>query len=127
MLGVVYYDEKQYGNAIAAFERLEKRTVRQAIGDLPRLLPLQQDIKYNGKRLSHARPEPFVENHIARWQSERDRGIFRLLTEDIESGRNEYVSADALKKLYTDMTGKEITIPRRFSPSSERGSARCQC
>ena len=94
--------------------KAEKRTVRQAIGDLPRLLPLQQDIKYNGKRLSHALPEPFVENHIARWQSERDRGIFRLLTEDIESGRNEYVSADALKKLYTDMTGKESNVHKYY-------------
>ena len=94
--------------------KAEKRTVRQAIGDLPRLLPLPQDIKYNGKRLSHALPEPFVENHIARWQSERDRGIFRLLTEDIESGRNEYVSADALKKLYTDMTGKESNVHKYY-------------
>ena len=104
--------------------KAEKRTVRQAIGDLPRLLPLQQDIKYNGKRLSHALPEPFVENHIARWQSERDRGIFRLLTEDIESGRNEYVSADALKKLYTDMTGKESNVHKYYVLRSQTADLR---
>lgn len=38
-----------------------------------------------------------MENHIARWQSDRDLGIFKLLTEDIESGRNQYTSIDALK------------------------------
>lgn len=72
-------------------------TVRQAIGDLPKLYPLKNVQKYNGKRLSHSLPQPFVENHIPRWQNERDISIFKLLTEDIESGRKEYCSTEALK------------------------------
>ena len=91
-----------------------KMTVRQAIGDLPALHPLKKEIKYEGKRLSHELPEPFVANHIARWQSKRDIGIFKLLTEDIESGRNKYVSADALKKLYTKKTGKTSNVHKYY-------------
>ena len=49
-------------------------------------------------------------NHIARWQSPRDIGIFELLTKDIESGKNEYVSTEALKKLYTEKTGKVSNV-----------------
>ena len=94
--------------------KTDKMTVRQAIGDLPKLCPLEEEIKYQGKRLSHSLPEPFVANHIARWQSKRDIGIFKLLTEDIESGRNQYTSTDALKKLYTEKTGKSSNVHKYY-------------
>ena len=51
-----------------------------------------------------------MDNHIARWQSDRDINIFRMLAEDVESGRNQYVSIDSLKKLYTEMTGKTSNV-----------------
>lgn len=102
--------EKFYSEYIPKFKVKKKRTVREAIGDLPKLYPLDEEIKYEGKRLSHTLPEPFVNNHIARWQSKRDIGVFHLLTTDIESGRCEYVSIDALKKLYTKVTGKNSNI-----------------
>lgn len=88
----------------------KKMTVREAIGDLPILRPLAEDQKYNGKRISHSLPEPFVQNHIARWQSKRDMDIFHLLIDDIDSGRNEYVSTEALKRLYTERTGKTSNV-----------------
>ena len=47
---------------------------------------------------------------MPRFSSKRDIDIFKLLTEDIESGRNEYVSTDALKQLYTKITGKTSNI-----------------
>ena len=88
----------------------KKVTVEEAIGDLPKLYPLSKEMKYEGKRISHSIPEPFVPNHVARWQSQRDIGIFKILTKDIESGRNEYVTTEALKALYTQMTGKESNV-----------------
>ncbi len=94
--------------------KTDKMTVREAIGDLPKLHPLEKEMKYQGKRLSHELPDPFVENHIARWQNERDIGIFKLLTEDIESGRNQYVSAEALKKLYTEKTGRTSNVHKYY-------------
>ncbi|WP_313075350.1 DNA cytosine methyltransferase [Lacrimispora sp.] len=88
----------------------EKVTVEEAIGDLPKLYPLVEEMKYEGKRISHSLPEPFVHNHVARWQSQRDIGIFKLLTNDIESDQNEYVTTEALKALYTKMTGKNSNV-----------------
>lgn len=102
--------EEFYNSFLPKYKVDSITTVREAIGDLPKLYPLNNDIKYNGARTHHSLPEPFVANHVARWQSDRDIGIFKLLTEDIESGRNEYVSIDALKKLYTEKTGKESNV-----------------
>ena len=96
--------EKFYENILPS-KKTEKRTAWDAIGDLPKLYPLGHDEKYKGKRISHSLPQPFVENHIARWQSERDIEIFKLLEKDIEEKRFEYISTDALKKLYTQKTG----------------------
>lgn len=103
-----------YETYLPKYKSKRKMTVREAIGDLPKLKPLKKEMKYQGKRLSHALPDPFVENHIARWQSKRDIDIFKLLTKDIESGRNKYVSAEALKKLYTEKTGKISNVHKYY-------------
>lgn len=99
-----------YEKYLLKYKTEKKKTVMEAIGDLPKLYPLGHDEKYKGRRISHSIPEPFVPNHIARWQSERDMEIFKLLTEDIESGRNEYISTDSLKKLYTEKTGHTSNV-----------------
>lgn len=102
--------ENFYRKALPKYKVAQKSTVRDAISDLPKLYPLGKDQKYEGRRIAHSLPEPFVPNHIARWQSTRDMETFRLLTTDIESGRKEYVTADALKKLYTKVTGKTSNV-----------------
>jgi DNA (cytosine-5)-methyltransferase 1 len=99
-----------YTEILPRYKVKKKVTVQEAIGDLPKLYPLQEEEKFEGKRLSHSLPEPFVANHVARWQSKRDIGIFELLTKDIELGRNEYVSTQALKDLYTEKTGKKYNV-----------------
>ena len=99
-----------YKEYLPKYKVKRKKTVDEAIGDLPKLYPEKETSKVNGVRTRHSLSEPSVENHIARWQSDRDLGIFKLLTEDIESGRNQYTSIEALKKLYTKMTGKESNV-----------------
>ena len=99
-----------YAENLPKYKSKKKKTVLEAIGDLPKLYPVEEDIKVNGTRTRHSLPNPNVLNHIARWQSDRDIGIFKLLTEDIESGRCEYTSIKALKQLYTDMTGKSSNV-----------------
>ncbi len=99
-----------YTVALPKYKTEKKRTVFEAIGDLPKLYPMNEDIKVNGARTRHSLPERDVPNHVARWQSDRDVGIFKLLTEDIESERNQYTSIDALKQLYTEMTGKNSNV-----------------
>ena len=91
------------------------RTVRDAIGDLPKLTPLDNIIKANGQKFSHGPIDsPGVLNHVPRFHSERDQKIFKLLEEDIESGRNEYVSTESLKALYTKFTGKKSNIHKYY-------------
>ena len=99
-----------YTEALPKFKTEKKKTVFEAIGDLPKLYPMSEDMKVNGARTRHSLPECDIPNHVARWQSDRDIGIFKLLTEDIESGRNQYTSIDALKQLYTEMTGKKSNV-----------------
>jgi DNA (cytosine-5)-methyltransferase 1 len=113
-----YFGEEKCKELIEGFYKFnlpkykvkKKVTVEEAIGDLPKLYPLSEEMKYEGKRISHSLPQPFVPNHVARWQSQRDIGIFKILTKDIESGRNEYVTTEALKALYTQMTGKNSNV-----------------
>ena len=102
--------DRFYKEFLPKYKVSRKATVRDAIGDLPKLYPIGTDIKVEGKRTAHTLPNPHVDNHIARWQSKRDIGIFELLTKDIESGRNEYTSVAALKELYTRMTGKTSNV-----------------
>lgn len=106
--------QRFYSEFLTKYKVKKKITVRDAIGDLPKLYPLNEELKFEGRRISHSLPEPFVANHIARWQSKRDIEIFKLLTNDIESGRYEYVSTDALKKLYTKKTGKESNVHKYY-------------
>lgn len=103
----------KFYNEILPTKKVEKiKTVRDAISDLPVLLPLESPIKVGNKTYSHSLPDDnfTVHNHTPRFSSKRDIEIFKLLTEDIETGRNEYVSTDALKQLYTKITGKTSNI-----------------
>lgn len=87
-----------------------KKTVRDAIGDLPKLYPLDEDIIFNRKKYSHSFIENDIANHIPRWHSKRDIKIFSMLCEDIETSENNYVSTEALKKLYTQFTGHTSNV-----------------
>lgn len=91
-----------------------KQTVFDAIGDLPKLMPLGKDIRYQGRKTCHSLPYPRVENHVSRWHNSRDRKIFHLLAEDIQSGTHKYTSTDALKKLYAEVTGKKSNVHKYY-------------
>lgn len=99
--------KKFYTEILPNYKVKNKRTVRDAIADLPKWYPLETDLK---QKLSHFSNEPIFPNHTPRRQNKRDIGIFRLLTKDIEEGRNKYISVDSLKELYTEMTGKKSNV-----------------
>lgn len=91
------------------------RTVKDAIGDLPVITPSKEIVKIEGHKFSHVPIDGNgVMNHIPRFHSERDQNIFRMLAEDIASGRNKYVSTESLKLLYTKMTGKKSNIHKYY-------------
>lgn len=81
-----------------------KMTVSDAIGDLPKLFPIS-----NNSKQAYTEDDLFM-NHKARYQSIRDKDIFKLLAQDIEDGINKYSNVKSLKELYTSITGKESKI-----------------
>lgn len=86
------------------------KTLKDAISDLPGLYPIDNAISVDGRRTMHSLPSTDIKNHVARFQNERDIGLFKMLANDIETGENKYLSIDARKKLYTAHTGKISNI-----------------
>lgn len=72
---------------------------------LPKIFPNKSNSKHSHSTELYNTPLP--KNHEPRTHNERDIAIFRLLAEDIKSGREEYASTKALIKLYKQKTGKE--------------------
>ena len=87
-----------------------KKTVSEAIFDLPKLLPLP---KVSG-RSSHARSTDKVLNHTPRFHNQRDIDIFRLLATDLQSDNPQYLSIESLKQLYTKKTGKKTNVHKYY-------------
>lgn len=103
-----------YGTILPSMRR-PRRSVKAAIGDLPPIYPLESPGRENGKNVSHAQGGgSHVPNHVPRFHSQRDIGLFRLLAEDLKSGRMEYVGIDRQKRLYTEVTGKESNIHKYY-------------
>lgn len=101
--------EQFYSSVLPSFKVKDKKTVREAIGDLPKLFPTEE-FKVGKKRYSHSFEIAGIPNHVPRWHSKRDQKIFAMLAHDIESGENKYISIDALKKLYTQATGHVSSV-----------------
>lgn len=103
-----------YQRIIPIFKRKQK-TVAEAIGDLPGFTPLEEKQRINGANYSHLPiSHEGILNHEPRFHNLRDMGIFRMLADDIKSGRCEFVSTEKLKKLYTEKTGKESNIHKYY-------------
>lgn len=101
--------EDFYKNILPDYKEDKVITVREAIGDLPKLYPKSKD-EAEGNRSSHVIPEVTVDNHLPRFHNNRDIEIFRDLAYDIASGQNRYKTIEAKQKLYTERTGKESNI-----------------
>lgn len=82
-----------------------KKTVRDAIFDLPPLFPLD-NIQ---KRQSHINNSN-INGHYSRFHNERDQQIFYELAKDIEEGTEKYNSTQSLIDLYYEKTGKKTNV-----------------
>lgn len=96
-----------YDRILPKYKAERKISVREAIGDLPSLVPLDKPITIKGiGKQSHTLSELDNEwGHIARFQNERDINIFGILAEDIHSGQNKLQKADSLNEIYNKATG----------------------
>ena len=103
-----------YGDIMPSF-KTSQRTVKDAIGDLPKIFPVEEVVKKNGRKFSHAPMEAdSIYNHSPRFHSKRDQEVFTLLCRDIKSGENKYTSIQALKDLYTKITGKTSNVHKFY-------------
>lgn len=103
-----------YNNIMPSLKR-EQTSVKDAIGDLPKIFPLKEPIKVDGKKYSHSPiASANIANHVPRFHSQRDIEVFKLLASDIKSGECAYVKIDALKELYTKVTGKKSNIHKYY-------------
>ncbi len=96
-----------YGEILPAMHR-PQRSVREAIGDLPKLFPLKEA---DGRR-SHEthRGVGVPSEHDPRFHNSRDIETFRILADDLRSGAGRYATTESIKALYTEMTGNTSNI-----------------
>lgn len=102
--------KKFYEEILPKYKSCKKYTVREAIGDLPKLLPLYDEESHK-KRQSHTTPECVVSWHIPRYSNLRDMDTFRILEEDIASGKREY-NSKKISELYEKKIGSKSPIHR---------------
>ena len=84
-------------------------TVKDAIGDLPKLFPTEE-YRYKGRKLSHSIGDITCPNHLPRFHNVRDQEIFRELATDFAMGRVKYPDADSLIQLYKEKTGRTTSV-----------------
>lgn len=99
-----------YDTILPSFIEEHKKTVREAIGDLPACMPYY-DEEHHKKRKSHDDPSASVSWHTPRYHNLRDMDTFRTLAEDIESGTREYDSK-RISQLYEEKIGSKSPIHR---------------
>ena len=85
-------------------------TVKDAIGNLPACGAFWDD-EHHAKKQSHETPECSVSWHKPRYHNVRDMDTFRLLAQDIESGKREYDSKK-ISELYERKVGSKSPIHR---------------
>ena len=102
---------KFYLEILPKYKSKKKTTVAEAIGDLPKILPIidSKDLK---SRIGYSKPSCRTTWHKARRHSLRDVEIYQMLANDIKSGRNEYVDSKSLSDLYEEKVGAKSPIHR---------------
>lgn len=95
-----------YSNILTLHKGCKIHTVSDAIGDLPKCLPLKGNTK-----ISHKTPVCDITWHIPRFANSRDKETFKLLAEDIETGKREYDSRK-IAELYEKKIGSKSPIHR---------------
>ena len=99
-----------YNELLPCYKSERKITVKEAIGDLPSCAPFW-DEEHHKKRKSHSVPECEYTWHKPRFHNLRDMDTFRILAEDIESGKREYDS-QKISELYEEKVGSKSPIHR---------------
>lgn len=99
-----------YNNILPAHKGDKVLSVKDAIGNLPKLEAYWDDANH-AKKKSHSTPKCDISWHVPRYNNKRDMDTFRLLAEDLESGNPQYDSKK-IAKLYEEKIGAKSPIHR---------------
>ena len=99
-----------YSEVLEKYKENRKITVREAIGDWPACMPYF-DEEHHKKRISHMTPETTITWQKPRYHNLRDMDTFKILADDIETGRREYDSKK-ISELYEKKVGSKSPIHR---------------
>lgn len=102
--------EKFYTEILPKYKSSKHLTVKDAIGNLPKITPYF-DEEHHSKHIAYKLPKENVKWHEPRYQNIRDMNTFKTLAEDIESGRFEYDSKK-ITELYAEKVGSKSPIHR---------------
>lgn len=104
------YLNRFYTDILPRYRGEKVVTVREAIGDLPPCTPNFEEENHT-KRKSHITPKCSITWHKPRYHNLRDMDTFRILAEDIETGKREYDSKK-ISDLYEEKVGSKSPIHR---------------
>ena len=103
------------GNLIKDVNRKHKRiNVKEALSSMDTFYPIEKKKPNTAKKYSHHPKNGKLLNSVPRFHNKRDISIFRMLAEDIKSGKKKYLKTDALKALYTSKTGKTSSVHKYY-------------
>lgn len=112
IIAIDMYKYNNYKEKVAYFyQKMDEQksnkimTVKDTFMGLPPIYPLEKRTSKVSHEVDKKLSFKFT-SHEPRYHNERDISIFRLLAEDIKSKNNLYTNAEALKRLYTERTGK---------------------
>ena len=95
--------EELYSTLDKFIDKENIKNVKDAISDLPRLIPMSKPTKVNGKSLSHKyESNCAINNHIPRFHNQRDIIIFK---EWVKNGLNKKTTAEKIS-FYKKAVGK---------------------
>ncbi len=116
----VYKENRQkilidfYQNILPSFKEQHRKTVKDAIFDLPKFQINKLEIDSNNKVQPHFSESMSILNHYPRYHSKRDIQIFYELALDQSKGNKKFHSVKDIKKLYTEKTGKISNVHKYF-------------
>lgn len=102
--------EKFYSDILPKYKVKRKTTIKESIGDLNKLFPVQE-YKVGNKKFSHSFDINYcIKNHEPRYHNTRDIGLFKILAEDALKEVQSYKSSESKNQLYYERTGKKTNV-----------------
>lgn len=100
---------KYFYSLLSKYKTSKINTVRDAIGDLPAIYPLDIQLK----KVAYFN-ESNINGHQVRFHNKRDQEIFFELAKDIEVGSLKYINVENLIQLYYEKTGKKSNVHKYY-------------